>query len=261
MALSADTYAAAVKYPIGWYKSGARTTVARIPFSLFDIAGVPGAGTLNAGNTANGLVPTDAVAGYPILPAFSGVGRLTRVWFDWTVPGILAIYDRVFVAGAYAFNADVTLASQPSFAGRVPDGFYSALELWLETVTTFTGSQSIQINYLDQAGAASDTGVVATGVAPTIGRMFRVPLAAGDDGIQRIDRVRSTVSTVGTFNVCVLRRLWRGRVNIAGFGDVFNMFKTGAPQIYADSALFGVIQADGTASGIPNFVGEVADIP
>lgn len=261
MALSSETYLAAVKYPIDWYKSTTRTTVARIPFSLFDIAGVPGAGTLNIGNTANGVVPTDATAGYPIIPSLSGTGRLTRVWYDWSVAGILSIYDRVFAAGAYAYNADVTLSSQPSFSGRVPDSFYSGLELWLETVTAFTGSQSIQIDYLDQAGNASVTSVVATGVAPTVGRMFRVPLAAGDDGIQQLSRVRSTVSSAGTFNVCILRKLFRGRVNVAGFGDVFSLFKTGAPQVYADSALFGVVYADSTSSGIPNIVCEVSDIP
>jgi hypothetical protein len=256
---SADTYIAATKNPVDWYKSGARTTVARIPFSLFDIAGQPGAGTLAVGNTANGLVHTDAVAGYPIIPAIAGIGYLTRVWFDWSVAGILRLYDRLFSAGAYAFNANVTLTAQPSFAGRVPGGIYGGLELWLEAVTAFTGSQSCQINYLDQGGVAGDTAVVATGVAPTVGRMFRMPLAAGDSGIQRLDQVRSTVSTVGTFNVHIMRKLWQGRVKAASDGDVHNMFKTGAPQVYADSALFVQAQADSTASGLPDVDMEICD--
>lgn len=256
---SLDQYIAALKLQLTWIKTAARTTVAAIPFSLFDIAGNPGAGTLAIGNTANGLVHTDAIAGYPVIGAFGGLtGYLSGIDFASTVACRIALYDRLFSAGAYTFNANVTLASQPSFAGRVPNGNYSGLEIWLETVTAFTGSQSIRILYLDQNGASGDTGVIATGVAPTIGRMFRMPLAAGDNGVQRIDQVISSVSTVGTFNVHVMRRLWMGRVPSVGSGDTHDLLKTGMPQVYEDSALFPVVFADGTGSGVPELRMEIA---
>jgi hypothetical protein len=254
-----DQYIGAIRQFVSWFKTASRTAVAAIPFTNFDQAGVPGAGALAVGNTANGIVPTDALAGYPDIKAIAGTGYIGKIDFAWTVPGRLCLYDCLFSAGAYTFNADVTLASQPSYAGRVPGADYRGLELWLEAVTTFTGSQTCQINYLDQGGAAGDTGAIATGVAPIVGRCFLMPLAAGDNGIQQITRVRSSVSTVGTFNVHVMRPLWTGRIKIANDGDVHDFLKTGLKQIYADSALRVIVQPDSTATALPQLYIEILD--
>lgn len=254
-----DGYIGAAKQRLRWFKTGARTTVAAMPFTLFDIAGSPGAGTLAIGNTANGLVPTDATTGYNPINTFAATGYLGRVSWGSSVACWLTVYDRLFAAGAYAFNANTTLASQPSYAGRVPGTDYSGLEIWCEAVTAFTGTPSFQINYLDQGGAAGDTGVVSAGAALTVGRMFRMPLAAGDSGVQRIDQVRGTVATAGTFNVMVLRELWSGRVGIANSGGSHDLLATGAPQLYDTSALYVVLEADSTASGLPDITIELVD--
>jgi len=66
------TAAAAGAQPIGICKTASRTSVAAIPFSVFDIAGNPGAGTLAGTSTAAGVVPTDATAGCPTIAAFAG---------------------------------------------------------------------------------------------------------------------------------------------------------------------------------------------
>lgn len=255
---SMDTLIAAAKRRVTYQKTASRTAVANIPFSVFDLAGNPGAGTLNVGNTANGIVPTGALAGYPALTAAASL-YLHRILARSSVACWLELYDCLFSAGAYAFNADVTLASQPSFAARVPSGDYSGLELWLEAVTAHTGSQTIRIDYLDQGGAAGDTGAIATGVAPIIGRMFQVPLAAGDSGIQQLVRVRSSVSTVGTFNVHIMRHLWGGRINAANQGLVDSMLNVGLPLIYGGSALRLVVTADSTATGLPSLRMVTAD--
>jgi hypothetical protein len=253
-----DQYIAAQKYRLTWMKTGTRTLVGATPYTVFDIAGSPGAGALAIGNTANGVVPTDAVAGYPIIPSFSGgLGYLSKVEFGSTVACCFDLYDRLFAAGAYAYNADITLASQPSFSGRVPGG-YGGLQLWVEAVTAFTGNPSIQINYLDQDGNAGDTGVVALGLALPIGRMYQIPLAAGDSGIQQITRVRCTIATGGTFNVMILRSLWFGRVISANGGDVHDLLRTGFPRIYEDSALFVILYADSTAVGLPDITMQIA---
>lgn len=236
-----------------WNKTASRTAVAAIPFSVFDIAGSPGAGVLAGTSTAAGVVPTDATAGCPVVNAFGGsnTGYLTRADWGASVACWIHVYDLLFKAGAYAFNANVTLALQPSYSSRVPGGDYTGTELWLEAVTAHTGNQSIRIQYLDQGGAAGDTGTIATGVAPTVGRMFRMPLAAGDSGVQRVDVVTSTVSSAGTFNVLVMRRLLSMRVNVANNGGYMGPDATGMPQVFADSALVAVIQPDSTATGLP----------
>jgi hypothetical protein len=252
-----DGYIGSSKFRLTWMKTGTRTLVAAMPYTVFDIAGSPGAGTLAIGNTANGVVPTDVTAGYPVIPSFSGGnGYLSKVEFGSSVPCCFDLYDRLFAAGAYTYNADTTLASQPSYSGRVPGG-YSGLQLWVEAVTAFTGVGNFQINYLDQDGNAGDTGVVATLALP-IGRMYQIPLAAGDNGIQQITRVRGTVASAGTFNVMVLRPLWFGRVQTANGGDVHDILRTGFPRIYEDSALYMILYADSTAVGLPDCTFQVA---
>ncbi len=257
--LTLDNYIGSAKQYITYNKTATRTAVAAIPFSVFDLAGTPGAGTLAVGNTANGIVPTDALAGYPVIAAFGVAGHIGKIDYAWTVPGRLHLYDCLFSAGAFAYNANITLASQPSYAGRVPNTDYRGLEIWLEAVTAHTGNQSIRIQYLDQDGNAGDTGTIATGVAPILGRMFRLPLAAGDTGVQRINVVTSTVSTAGTFNVHVMRPLWTGRVVIANAGDTHSFARTGLKPIYSDSALRVVAQPDSTATALPQLYIEVCD--
>lgn len=246
--------AMAAKQNIMYMKSGARTTVAGIWFSLFDLAGQPGAGTLAGANTANGVVPDDTVAGFPSVNSFGGgaTGYLTNIDYGSTVACRLAIFDCVFKAGAYAFNAATALTAQPSYATRMPGGVYDGTQIWLETVTAFTGNQSIAVTYTNQSGvAARTTGTIATGVAPTVGRMLQLPLQAGDTGVQKIESVTSTVSTVGTFNVLVLRPLASVRVRLVNDGGMYGPDLTGLPQLFDTSALFVAVSTDATASGVP----------
>lgn len=260
---SLDDYITSKKQTQVLYKSATAATLAAVMgYTVFDLAGNPGAGSLAAGNTAAGIVPTDALAGYPIINAFDGgaKGYLSKVEFSSPVACRLTLYDRLFSAGAYAFNSDITLAAQPSYASRVPGGTdFNCLELWVEAVTAFTGTPSFQINYLDQDGNAGDTGVIAAPAALTIRRCFQLPLASGDSGIQRVDRVRCTVATAGTFNVNVLRPLWSGRVVMANFGDVHDLLRTGLIEIFADSAIYLLVAADSTTSSTPCIHFEVAN--
>lgn len=247
--LTPSDYIGAAKQVIHWNKTSSRTSIASIPFSVFDVAGTP-SGTLAVGNTVNGIVPTDTVLGYPAINTITGTGYLTNVQFANSVASRLALYDCLFSAGAYAFNANTTLTSQPSYVDRLPNSDYKGTELWIEAVTAFTGNQSIRIQYLDQDGNAGDTGTVALGFAPTIGRMTRLPLASGDSGVSQITVITSTVSTVGTFNVHVMRKLWEGRVNVANAGDKHGYARLGLPQVFDTSALRVIVSADSTSTGL-----------
>lgn len=249
-----DQYIAAARQNVRIVKTATRVTVANGWFSLIDIAGEPGAGVLAGTSTANGVVPTDATAGMPVINAFGGgaTGYLGRVEFASTVACRIRIYDLLFKCGAYAFNANTALGSQPSFAGRVPGTDYSGLEIWAEQVTAATGNQAVTVTYTNEAGTGSrSTGAVGIGAAPTVGRMWQLPLQAGDKGVQLITNVQGTVASAGTFNVLVLRPLWTGRVPIANMGDIHDLAKTGFPQVYTDSALQIMVAADSTSSGLP----------
>lgn len=261
--LTPTNYVAAAKQRVPMMKTTARTTVAAMPFSLFDIAGNPGAGTLAVGNTVNGIVPANpGVTGYPALNAFGGgnTGYLSGVEFGCTVACRMVIYDRVFSCGAYAFNASQVLDTQPSFAARLPNTDYKGLELWVEQVTIATGNQAVTVTYTTDSDAPGHTtGAVGIAAAPTVGRMWQLPLQAGDQGIKKIESVTGTVATVGTFNVHIMRRLWTGRVPSVAAGGKHNYVDTGLPKLYADSALFLMIFADSTSSGIFELIMEVAN--
>jgi hypothetical protein len=247
-------YLGAAKQRVSWSKTGSQTLVANVPYTVFSVAGDPAAGTLAIGDTAAGLVPTDAVTGYPTIdpfPSTGHIGYLSRVYFGSSVACRFDLFDRLFAAGAYTYNADTTLAAQPSYASRVPDGNYAGLQLWVEQVTTGTGVQHVQVNYLNQNGVAGDTGDVTLITTTPVGRAARIPLAAGDTGISKIVRVRGLTASGGTFNVMVLRPLWMGKAVAANAGDVHDLFNTGLPQVYTDSALYVLLTADSTAVGLP----------
>lgn len=250
-----DGLIASAKQDLTMNKTASRTSVAAIRFSVFDVAGNPGAGVLAGTNTANGLVPTDATSGTPTINAFGGgaKGYLGSVAYGSTVASRLFLSDLLFKAGAYAFNANTTLATQPSYSGRVPGGTdFTGTEIWIEAVTAFTGNLSIAVTYTNQAGTAGrTTGTIATGAALIVGRMLQLPLQAGDTGVQKIESVTATVATVGTFNVLVLRNLWKNRVRFANDGGFDGPDKTLMPEVFADSALILTVTADSTATGIP----------
>lgn len=247
--------AAANVQELTWFKSASRTTVAAQWFSMFDLAGNPGAGVLAGTSVAAGVVPTDVTAGCPTINAFGGsnTGYISSVDFGSSVAGRIRLYDLLWKGGAYTFSAAQALSAQPSYASRVPGGTdFKGTQIWLECVTAFTGSQSIAITYTNQDGVTGrTTGTVATGVAPTVGRMFQMPLQTGDTGVQKIESVTSTVATVGTFNVLVMRRLWSGRVRIINDGDTHGPDKTNLTQVFADSALYAIVATDSTSSGVP----------
>jgi len=254
-----DGWVAAAKQRVVWKKTAARTTVANRWFSMFELAGLPGAGTLAIGNTANGVVHTDATAGYPTINAFGGAatGYLGRVEVFNSVISRIRLFDRLFSAGAYAFNANTNLAAQPSFLGRVPGGTAAlcagCTELWVEQVTTATGVQNVNVRYTNEAGTAGkQTGATAPSTAPTPGSMWQLPLAAGDKGVSLVENVTGTVASAGTFNVHVMRTLFDIRIPVANGGEVWDYLRTGMPILFDTSALFIAVMADSTSSGLPD---------
>lgn len=261
-----DGYVAAAKQDLIWRKTATRTTVAGGWFSLFDLAGSPGAGTLAGTSTAAGVVPTDATAGCPTIDAFGGgaIGYLSAFEFASSVACRIRVYDMLFKAGAYAFNANTALAGQPSFLSRIPGGLAAntanCTEIWVETVTAATGNQTWNVTYTNSAGTAGrTTGAVGIAAAPTLGRCWQLPLQAGDVGVQTITNVAGGTGTAGTANILVLRPLLSGRVRIASDGDTFDYLRTRLKQVFADSALFVLVNADGTSSGVPDIEFQIAN--
>jgi hypothetical protein len=260
---SFDDFLASAKQGISITKTASRTTVATGWFSLFDLAGNPGAGVLAGTSTTAGVVPTDATAGCPLINTFGGgaSGILAQVDFGSTVACRMKLFDMVFKAGAYAFTAGTTaLTGQPSFAGRMPGGTYLDTQLWIEVSTAFTTGTAwqVQVTYTNQAGTSGRSSIILPATAAaglTQGRMYQLALQAGDTGVQSVDSVivtnGGTAMTAGAFNVLVLRPLWSGRCRLVNDGDTHGLAATSVPQVFDTSALVLAVNADSTASGIP----------
>jgi hypothetical protein len=263
--LTRDNIVAAASQCIQFTKTGTLANTVGLGWhSPFAVAGTPGAGTLAGLSTAAGVVPTDAVGGYPLINAFGGGadGVIDRINFASTVACRIAIFDRLFVAGAYAFNANTALSGQPDFSARVPNTDYKGLELWVEGVTDSTGNLAVNVSYENETGVGGGvrtTGATGIGAVVRAGRCFQLPFQAGDRGISKITNVAGSVASAGTFNVMILRRLWAGRVKFAGDGDVHDYLKTGLPRVYADSALYMMIAPDSTAIGVPDVCLDVSN--
>lgn len=259
-----DGLIAAAKQGVSIAKTASRTAVATGWFSVFDLAGNPGSGTLAGTSTAAGVVPTDATAGCPTIDAFGGgaTGYIAHVDFGSSVACRIKLFDMVFKAGAYGFAAGTTtLSAQPSYSSRMPGGSYGDTQIWIEVSTAFTtgNNWNVTVTYTNQSGTAARTtvafGTALAAAGLTLGRMYQLPLQAGDTGVQKIESVivtnGTTAMTAGAFNVLVLRPLWSGRCKIANDGDVHDLTKTGMAEVFADSALIVTVAADSTATGIP----------
>lgn len=257
-----DGLIAAPKQRVQIVKTASRTSVAGAWTSVFDLAGNPGLGTLVGTSTTTGVVPTDLTAGFPLLNAFGGgsLGYVTGVEFANSVACRVMLFDMLWKAGPYSFNATTSANTPTSYASRVPGGTdFTNTELWLEQITAGTGVQNVAVTYNNQAGTTGrTTGTVAT-AANAVGRMWQIPLQAGDSGVQGVTGVVGSVATAGTFNILVIRPLWVGRVNVANFGDIHDYLRVGMPQITAEAALGIAVLADSTSTGLPEMMVTIAN--
>jgi hypothetical protein len=268
-----DQYIAAAKQRFRWIKTASKTLVSTAWYSLIDTVGDPGAGSINPGNTANGLVPTDALAGCPIINAFgaSARGFVTNMEGGCNVAGRMMLVDRLFHAGQYGFAAGTTtLTAQPSYSARVPGGTdFTNCEIWIEVSVAFaTGTAwQVQVTYTNQSGTTGRTGIALPATAAaglTQGRMYQLGLQAGDSGVQKIESViitnGGTAMTAGNFNVLVLRPIKHFRIASANDAKNFDFLAMGGgAEVFDTSFLQVLFNGDGSTSGLPEVWGEISN--
>ena len=271
---SINDYLTAGKQRLQIVKTQTRTSVAVNPFTIFDLGGQPGNGTLAGSSSANGVKPDDTTAGFPAINFSSGTSYISKIEYYSSVLSRLMLYDMLFKAGTYAYNSGTTnLSSQPAISSRCPDytggsAFGNGCEIWVEVSTAFsTGTAwQIQVTYTNSAGTSGRTSIISAAqnaAALTLGKMFQIALQAGDTGVQKIESVIATnggtAMTAGAVNVLIMRPLWFNRVAIANGGGINNLLDTGMIQIYNDSALYLIVQPDSTSTGLPYVTIEIAN--
>jgi hypothetical protein len=152
--------------------------------------------------------------------------------------------------------ATTSFSGQPSILGRLPDGVVTPdLEIFLEINAAVSASAvTIAVGYTNELGVAGrTTGASGSLSSFTTKRLVNMPLQAGDKSVQKIDSVTvgGVVATVGSFNVILARKLAEYDIRVANGLDAQSWDLLGAPIVFQDSALWPVMQADGSASGVP----------
>lgn len=271
---SINDYLNAGKQRLQIVKTQTRTSVAVNPFTVLDLGGQPGNGTLAGSSSANGVKPNDTTAGFPAINFSSGTSYISKIEYYSSVLSRLMLYDMLFKAGTYAYNSGTTnLSSQPDISSRCPDytggsTFGNGCEIWVEVSTAFATGNSwqIRVTYTNSAGTSGRTSIISSAAAAaalTLGKMFQLALQAGDTGVQKIESVIATnggtAMTAGAVNVLIMRPLWFNRVAIANGGGINNLLDTGMIQIYNDSALYLIVQPDSTSTGLPYVTIEIAN--
>jgi hypothetical protein len=183
------------------------------------------------------------------------------------VAGIYMLYDRLFHIGGLSgtSTADQTIQGSPASpaltrntggAGNI--AFYEIYSILGSTSTTLT------MTYTNQAGTGSRTSNIFIGgtAAREVTRMQRIPLAAGDSGIQAIEKVKLTATTggAGNFGITIAQPLaWIpvGAAGTMGWRD-YTTGLPGIPVINPDACLsLMFIPASATA---PELYGSLSTI-
>ena len=203
--------------------------------SLWEYDGMPAKGAVpTAGaipnRTTQGAIPfTPATGGREKWMISTGVTPLTA--------GVYLLYDRLFHEGGLSGTSTAAQTIQGSPASpaltRYTGGtgniaFYEIYTIIGTTSTTLT------MTYTNQSGTGSRTSTINIGATGfrEVSRMQRIPLAAGDSGIQSIQQIQlaGTTGTLGNFGITIAQPLAWIPVNVAGTMG-WRDYTTGLPGI------------------------------
>jgi hypothetical protein len=180
--------------------------------SLWQYDGMPAGGVV----PTIGAIPDRTTQGaIPFTPATGGRDKhLIGASIAPLVPGVFLLYDRLFHEGGLSGTstsaqtvqgspASPALTRNTGGAGNI--AFYEIYTQIGATSTTLT------MTYTNQAGTGSRTSTINIGATGfrEVTRMQRIPLAAGDSGIQAIEQIQltATTGTAGNFGITIAQPL------------------------------------------------------
>jgi len=230
------------------------------------------AGALNPSSTTNGTVPTDATTGYPDIQDAVGSNKLYLTSASVTAPVSMSIqlFDVLFTAGQTTIptsgTTTISLTSRPSFTSRIPfmaDGVtrnFASVELWAyPAVAASNHAHTMSIDYLDQGGAAGNTGNISTQNI-IVNRLIRFPLASGDTGVSDVTgyNLNGVTSASGAMVALAMRPIGPLLRTVGGLSYTYNIVDLGCPEIFSGSAIMAVCWADSTSSSTPTLILQIS---
>lgn len=248
MAISTiDGAIAGVQWPRFFAKSVTGTLVAGRPFSLWSLAGSPGAGSYDATLNGVNLSSTSAqVAGQiPFTNPVSGNTYLARFQGAATQPGTLILADRLWHNGGYTITSTTAQNSTtPTWAARDANGSTNGEGVLLGveySANAGAAAPTFTISYTNSAGTASRS---ATNSFPTANSsiatsFYPIGLQAGDSGVRSVQSLTMSVSQVtGTINLVAYRPIAALELTGAFTPNAIDSLTSGFPRLFDGSVPF-----------------------
>ena len=197
------------------------------------------------GMPAGGAVPTSGAipdlttqGAIPFTPATGGRDKhLINTSITPFISGVYLLYDRLFHEGG--LDATSTAAQTVQGSPATPaltrytggTGNIAYYEIYSQIGTTTT---TLTMTYTNQAGTGSRTSTISIGGTNfrEVTRMQRIPLASGDSGIQSIQQIQLSASTLtaGNFGITIAQPLAWIPINSTGTMG-WRDYTTGLPGI------------------------------
>jgi hypothetical protein len=203
--------------------------------SLWRYDGMPAGGAVPTVGAIPDLSTTGAL---PFVAATGGRDlHLIGASITPVTAGVYLLYDRLFHIGGLSgtSTADQTVqGSTPSPALTRNTGGAGNIA-WYEIYTIIgTTTRTLTMTYTNQAGTGSQTSTINIGATGfrEVSRAQRIPLAAGDTGIQAIEKValNGTTGAIGDFGITIAQPLAWIPVGLAGTAG-WRDYTTGLPGI------------------------------
>jgi len=233
--------------------------------SLWTYDGMPASGAVPTSGAIPDRTTTGAISF--TAPGGSRDKHLIGASVAPLVAGIYMLYDRLFHIGGLSgtSTADQTIQGSPASPALTRNTGGAGNIAFYEIYTVIgTSATPLTMTYTNQAGTGSRTSTFFIGgtAAREVTRMQRIPLAAGDSGIQAIEKVKltATTGTLGNFGITIAQPLaWIpvGAAGTMGWRD-YTTGLPGIPVINPDACLaLMFIPAAATA---PELYGSLATI-
>jgi len=243
----------------------ATTPVAGRGCSLWEYDGMPSKGAV----PTSGVIPDRTTQGAIPFTAPGG-GRdkqLIGASITPSVAGVYLLYDRLFHIGnlSGASTASQSVQGSPASPALTRNTGGAGNIAFYEIYTIIgTASTTLTMTYTNQGGTGSRTSTINIGATGfrEVTRIQRIPLAAGDFGIQSVQSIQLTASTTtaGNFGITIAQPLaWIpvGAAGLMGWRD-YTTGLPGIPVINTDACLsLMFIPANGIA---PELFGSLATI-
>lgn len=211
------------------------TPIAGRGTSMWTYDGMPASGSI----PSSAEIPTLATSGsIPFTPPGGGRSKwLISAGVAPSASGVYLLYDRLFHIGGLngTSTAAQTIQGSPASPALTRNVSGSGNMAFYEIYTIIgTVSTTLTMTYTNQGGTGSRTSTMNIGATGfrEVTRMQRIPLAAGDTGIQSIQQIQLSASTTttGSFGITIAQPIaWLpvGAAGTMGWRD----YTTGLPGI------------------------------